>query len=143
MLTINYSFFIEMALFIGMVFFLQRFLLRPLFDLWDERDNLIEGNKRRAEDLSIRVDQLIVYYEAQVWATRKLAQEEAERTRRETVHDQEELLLKIRNESTEALAELREKIAGEFKAAESRILDSAQSMGQMIAERVLGARASE
>ena len=143
MLAINYSFFIQMAIFLAMVFFLQKFLFKPLMDMWDTRANLIEGNKQRAEELSSKVDQQIVYYEAQIWATRKLAQEDAERTHRENVRHEEELLLKIKNESSEAIAELREKIAGEFKAAEQRVMDSAQAMGKMIAEKILGTSISE
>jgi F-type H+-transporting ATPase subunit b len=132
-----------MALFLAMVFFLQKFLFKPLMDMWDTRANLIEGNKQRAEELSSKVDQQIVYYEAQIWATRKLAQEDAEHTHRENVRHSEELLLKVKNESNEAIAELREKIAGEFKAAEQRVMDNAQAMGKMIAEKILGTSISE
>lgn len=143
MLAINYSFFVQMVIFLALVFFLQKFLFKPLMEMWDERANLIEGNKQKAEELSTRVDRQIVYYEAQIWATRKLAQEEAERAHRENVRQLEELLLKVKNESNEAVAELREKIAGEFKAAEQRVMAGAEAMGKMIAERILGTSVSE
>jgi len=138
LLTINYSFFVQLAVFLALVLFLQKFLFKPLMKLWEEREDQIGGNKKRAEELSIKADQLIVYYEAQIWATRRLAQEDSELARRASVKGLEESVLKVRNESTEAIADLRERIAGEFKAAEQRVLDSAQSMGEMIVERILG-----
>lgn len=138
MLSINYSFFVQLAVFLALVFFLQKFLFKPLMRLWEEREEQMEGSRKRAEELSARADQLIVYYEAQLWATRKLAQEDSDTARRALVKELEESVLKVRNESNEAIAELREKIAGEFKAAEQRVLDSAQAMGEMIVERILG-----
>jgi len=142
-LTINYSFFVQLAIFLAMVLFLKKFLFSPLMNLWDERENRIAGTKQRAEDLSTTVDRLIVYYEAQIWATRKLAQEEYERNHREIVKDQDNIVVSNRTEANEMIAELREKIAAEFKAAEQRVQADSQLMGKTIAEKILGASISE
>jgi len=144
LLTINYSFFIQLAIFIALVLFLQKFLFAPVYDqIWDERDQLITGNKQKAEELSEKVDRLIVYHEAQVWASRKLAEEESERTHRQAVKDQEQTIANIRTESNEMIAELRERIAAEFKAAQERIRADAEKMGKTIAQKILGTGVSE
>jgi F-type H+-transporting ATPase subunit b len=142
-LTINYSFFVQLAIFLAMVLFVKKFLFSPLLELWDERENRITGTKQRAEDLSTTVDRLIVYYEAQIWATRKLAQEDAERNHREIVKDQDNTVVSNRTEANEMIAELREKIASEFKAAQQRVQSESQMMGKTIAEKILGASISE
>jgi len=138
MISLNYSFFIEIVLFLAMVFFLQRFLFRPLLKLWDEREDLIEGNRKKAETLSKQVDQMVVYYEAQLWAARRLAQEERERIRRQAGKEQEEIVQVARTEANETIADLREKIALEYREALKRIQDESEAMGKSIAGRILG-----
>ncbi len=138
MISLNYSFFIEIALFLAMVVFLQRFLFKPLLRLWDRREELIEGNRQKAEALSKQVDQMVVYYEAQLWAARRLAQEEREKIRKQAEQEQEEMVRTARTESNEMVAEFKGKIALEYREALKRIQAESEAMGQNIAGRILG-----
>lgn len=138
MLSINYSFFVQLAVFLALVFFLKRFLFDPLMGLWDERDQLIAGNKKKSEELSALADQLIVEYQGKMLDKKKHIQEAIDRNRKQAGKDQEETVSKARTQANDMIAELREKIAGEFKAAESRIRADAQVMGEKIAEKILG-----
>ncbi len=138
MISLNYSLFVEIILFLAMVVFLQRFLFRPLLQLWDERDELIEGNKKKAEELSKHLDSMIVFYEAQLWAARKLAAEEQEKIRRTAASEQEELVTTAKNEALETIADLREQIALEYREALKRVEAGAEGMGKSIAEQILG-----
>ena len=57
--------------------------------------------------------------------------------------DQDNIVVSNRTEANEMIAELREKIAAEFKAAEQRVQADSQLMGKTIAEKILGASISE
>ena len=143
MLAINYSFFIQLGIFLALVFLLKKFLFDPLMNLWDERDQLIAGNKKKSEELSAQVDQLIVDYQGKIVSKKRLVQEETDKSRKLAAKDQEDTIAKIHTEANEMIAELREKIAGEFKDARSRIQADSQVMGRKIAEKILGAGISE
>jgi len=138
MISLNYSLFIEIALFLAIVFFLQRFLFKPLLKLWDEREEMIDGNRKKAEQISKQLDQMIVYYEAQLWATRRLANDEREKIKRRAELEKEQMVQTSRNEAQEMLGDLREKIALEYREALKRIQEEAELMGKNIAEKILG-----
>ena len=138
MLSINYSFFVQLAIFLALVFVLKKFIFNPLMNLWDERDQLIAGNKEKSEELSAKVDRLIVDYQGKILAKKKQMQEETDKNRKLAVREQEDLVAKLRTQSNEMIAELREKIATEFKDARLRIQSDARLMGEKIAEKILG-----
>jgi len=143
LLSINYSFFVQLAIFLALVFVLKKFIFNPLMGLWDERDQLIAGNKQKSEELSAKVDRLIVDYQGKIMAKKKQMQEETDKNRKLAAREQEDLVAKLHTQSNEMIAELREKIASEFKDARSRIQSDAQTMGQRIAEKILGSSLSE
>lgn len=143
MLSINYSFFIQLAVFLALVFFLKWMLFDPLMELWDGRDQLIAGNKKKSEELSVKVDQLIVDYQGKIMSKKKLVSDAMDKDRKQAGKEQEDTVGKIRTQANEMIAELRKKIAGEFKAARSRIQGDAQTMGAKIAEKILGSSLSE
>jgi len=138
LLSINYSFFVQLAIFLALVFVLKKFIFNPLMNLWDERDQLIAGNKEKSEELSAKVDRLIVDYQGKILAKKKQMQEETDKNRKLAVREQEDLVAKLRTQSNEMIAELREKIATEFKDARLRIQSDARLMGEKIAEKILG-----
>jgi len=138
LLSINYSFFVQLAIFLALVFVLKKFIFNPLMNLWDERDQLIAGNKEKSEELSAKVDRLIVDYQGKILAKKKQMQEETDKNRKLAAREQEDLVAKLRTQSNEMIAELREKIATEFKDARLRIQSDARLMGEKIAEKILG-----
>jgi F-type H+-transporting ATPase subunit b len=142
-LSINYSFFVQLAIFLALVFALKQFVFNPLMGLWDERDRLIAGNKSKSEELSTRVDQLIVDYQGKIMTKKKQMKEEADKNRKQASKEQEDILGKLHTESNEMIAELRVKIAAEFKDAQARIQADARQMGARIAEKILGSSVSE
>jgi len=143
LLSINYSFFVQLAIFLALVFVLKKFIFNPLMSLWDERDQLIAGNKEKSEELSAKVDRLIVDYQGKILAKKKQMQEETDKDRKLAVKEQEDLVARLHTESNEMIAELREKIASEFKDARLRIQSDARLMGERIAEKILGSSVSE
>ena len=143
MLSINYSFFVQLAIFLALVFVLKKFIFNPLMNLWDERDQLIAGNKEKSEELSAKVDRLIVDYQGKIMAKKKQMQEETDKNRKLAAREQEDLVAKLHTQSNEMIAELREKIASEFKDARARIQSDARLMGERIAEKILGSSVSE
>ena len=138
MLSINYSFFVQLAIFLALVFVLKKFIFNPLMSLWDERDRLIAGNKEKSEELSAKADRLIVDYQGKIINKKKQMQEETDKNRKLAAREQEDLVAKLRTQSNEMIAELREKIATEFKDARLRIQSDARLMGEKIAEKILG-----
>jgi F-type H+-transporting ATPase subunit b len=143
LLSINYSFFVQLAIFLALVFILKRFMFNPLMDLWDKRDQLIEGNKQKSEELTAKVDRLIVEYQFKVLDKKKQMAVEADKKRKQASSEQDDIIAKLRTSSNEMIAELREKIASEFKDARSRLQADSQAMGQKIAEKILGASVAE
>ena len=138
MISLNYSLFIQLVVFLAVIFFLQRFLFKPLLAIWGKREEVIEGGRKKAEELSQQVDNLIIQFAAEIWAARKLAQEEQEKIRKQNSQEIEQMVQIIRAETNEMALELREKIALEYKPAQKRIAEQAEKMGGEIAEKILG-----
>jgi F-type H+-transporting ATPase subunit b len=137
LLAINYSFFVQLAVFLAMIFILQKFLFKPLMDLWDKRDEMIDGNRAKADELAGRVDQLIVYYEAQIWATRKLAQEDTDAAKHHGNKQLDDMLQHTRAEANEMITGLRGKIAAQYKEARGTLMTEAEKLGTEIADKIL------
>jgi len=138
LISLNYSLFIQLLVFLAIVFFLQRFLFKPLLNIWQKREEVIVGNRQKAEELSQRLDNLIIQFATQIWAARRLAQEEQEKIRKQNSQEIEQMVQIIRTETNEMIQELREKIALEYKPALGRISEQAEKMGREIAEKILG-----
>lgn len=130
------------AIFLLMIFPLDRLLFRPLLSVLDERRIRIQGARERAEAIAADADEVLGRYQRAVGAARA----EAENARREILDearrgqtgvmneargDAEAELVRARREVAEALAKARGELRGEADALASEA--AARLLGRPLA----------
>lgn len=126
------------ALFCILVFPVNALIFRPIFRVFDAREERIAGTERRAKQLGEEADQIVERYETAVRRVR----EEAENDRRQSLEV-------ARGESASEAAGARSVAEREIEAARSGIQtalegarvsmrDEARALARLAAERVLG-----
>lgn len=129
---------IHLIFFLIMLVVLNQLLIQPILKVMDEREGRITRNQDAAHKAAHGADELIAKYDAQVQATRREAKAEGEKMRKAADAEVEKLIVAARTQSGDLVAEIREKIAADYKAAQTDLRASAQSLGQSIAARLLG-----
>jgi F-type H+-transporting ATPase subunit b len=126
------------ALFVLMVFPINKLLFHPIFRVLDERDARIEGARKRADEIGAQAEATLDRYRSAV----RSAREEAESGRREQLEqarrEQAELTGSVRNEAEVELNRAREEVAGALGDARSQLREQAQALAREAAARVLG-----
>jgi len=126
------------ALFVLMVFPVNKLLFHPIFRVLDERDARIEGARKRADEVGAQAEATLDRYRSAV----RSAREEAEGGRRELLQqarrEQADLTGSVRNEAEVEINRAREEVAGALVDARSRLREQAQELAREAAARVLG-----
>ncbi|MCG8590557.1 MAG: ATP synthase F0 subunit B [Proteobacteria bacterium] len=127
-----------MVLFVVLVPVLNRLLFRPLLQVLEQREERIEGARRRAEQLRVDADAVLRRYEQAVNEVR----EEAERSRRERIDATRVEQLRLRDEAREAAEQQieagRQQLEGERNEAQSGLRSAAEALAREAADRILG-----
>ena len=127
-----------MALFVVLVFLLDRLLYRPVMKVLDERSERIEGGRSAADDSTQRIaekERAITerLSKARIDAVSRLdaAKKEAEAVRTGQVGD-------AREKAEARLEEAQQAVAKAADAASSQLKADAEMLGRRIASRLLG-----
>jgi len=142
LISLNYSFFVQLFIFLFLVIILNQFLFKPVLKIWQEREEAIEGKRKKAQELEKQVNELAQRLNQELEKAQERAQKEEEKLKQKFLRQQEELIQKTRSQANEMIAELREKIALEYKTALSQLEQEAENLAQKIAEQILGRKIS-
>ena len=126
------------VLFILLIFPVNKLLFHPIFQVLDERDERIEGARKRADEVSAEAEATLDRYRSAV----RSAREEAEGDRKEVLEqarrEQAQLTGSVRSEAEETINRAREAVAGALDDARSQLRQQAQELAREAATRVLG-----
>ncbi len=137
MIDIDYSIFIQIALFLVIWFFLARFVFTPFQRLLGEREQRTEGMKAEAETLLEEAQRLRIQYEERITKAKEEGDSIKEGIRQEALEAREELLAQVQEEAARFLQTARQQIQQEMEKGRELALQEAEVLAQQMAEKIL------
>lgn len=132
------SLFVQLGLFLVLLFVLKPTLFDPMMKLFEEREKRIEGTRLQASKEDERSAKALAKYEAIVGKARESGAAERDALRQTAVKQEAELMARVRAETAGTLERGRAEIAKESQAAKQQLEADARTLGRDIASRVLG-----
>ena len=134
----GYTFYCLIALFVLMIFPINKLLFQPIFRVLDEREARIEGARKRADEIGAEAEATLGRYRSAV----RRARDEAESGRKEVLEqarrEQAQLTGSVRSEAEATISRAREEVAGALEDARSQLRRQAEELAREAATRVLG-----
>lgn len=126
------------ALFVVLVFPLNKVLFQPIFRVLEEREARIEGVRRQAEEIGANAEATLVRYRTAL----QRAREQAEGGRRSLLEDarreQSQMNAGVRTEVEREIQRARDEVGSALTQARSQLREQAQELAREAAARVLG-----
>lgn len=138
MISLNFTLFIQMGLFLVLMLILNRFVFRPMVALLEDREKRIKDPGADAKGMEAEVEKMRLKYEATLNDAKMKAIEERNRLRKEGTDREQELVKAAYKVSEETLSEVKGKIEKELSAARATLRIEAASLSASVAEKLLG-----
>jgi F-type H+-transporting ATPase subunit b len=129
---------IHMGFFLVVVMVLNKLLVKPVLKVMDARKDRVDGNLHAAEKAGASAKQMREEYLKEIESAKKDAQTLREKIKKEGEAEEDRIIKAARGKAGDLVAEVREKIAAEFKDAQAGLRRESQAMGKEIAGRILG-----
>lgn len=126
------------ALFCILIFPLNTLIFRPIFRVFDEREERIAGAHRRAQQLATETDEIVAGYEKAVQEVREEAEDERRKSLEVARSEGASKLSGARSVSEREIEGARESIRTALEGARGSLRGEAESLARQAAERVLG-----
>ena len=120
---------------------LGRFFFRPLTAVLKKREEETQGAMARAHEQAAAAEQKARQYEAAFQAARQETYRQREAARRTILADREATLTRARQQSETLASEAQASLAAEVAQSKMELQSTCQTLGQDIAETILGVAA--
>lgn len=137
-LDIDATFLIYFGVFWLLFFVLKAMVFKPTMELFDAREEAIEGAKRKASRLEKEAQDKLSAFEDEMAKVRREAGTERERLRSDSQRRERTLLERVRKETDAMVSDAEEEMARESEAIRKEIHASAPGLAREIAEKLLG-----
>ena len=138
MITLDLAFVIQLINFFLLLFILNTFLYKPIRKALANRAAEINSSRLKTESVDISVQEKVVAYEARMREVKAQAAEERATMKKAAEAEEQVILEKARQEATEAVGAIRDKIARESTEARELLKKQALVLSSDICEKVLG-----
>ena len=138
LLSVNYTVFIQIIIFLIAIYILNKLVFKPFLSLVDRRDKLTRGAIDEAHELEERVKEIIEEYEEKLSEARALAIEERNKLVQEGQSVAQEIIGAARSETSELLHEAKTKLESDTKEIKEKIKGDIDGLASDIASKVLG-----
>jgi F-type H+-transporting ATPase subunit b len=129
---------ILLAAFIAVTLVLDPLIFQPLLKVMDEREERIEGARRRADQVQQQAEEALTRYEQSIRAAHDEAAA-ARRTRLDEARDEQARMSRsAKKEAERDIASAREELSGSVVEARATLRESANDLATLAAERILG-----
>jgi len=141
LVDLDMSMFFVAGLFLVFYFVLNRVFIQPMLAMFDQRHALTGGAREEANSAVESAEERIERYEAQVGEARRTAVAEQKRLKEEGKARERDILTAVRKESDAQIEAGVAELQAQAEKAESEIKETARSLGDSIATRVMGGAA--
>ena len=138
LIDIDFTVFVQFALFLILFWFSNKLLFQPYLRLRERRKAGIEGARAEAERTSASADAKLAEYEKQLAGARMKANEEGRKVRQEAIAHEKDVTDKARAAAQKAIDEATAKMKAETDAARLQLLPQAETLAKRIATKLLG-----
>jgi F-type H+-transporting ATPase subunit b len=129
---------ILVAVFAALIAPVNALIFKPIFHALDERASRIEGARHRAEHIAAEADTVLARYEESI----REARASAEASRKEMVgsarKEQASIAAAARGDAEALVEKARAELGGALAEARGSLRASAEELGRLAAERILG-----
>lgn len=136
------SLFVQLLLFVALLFILEPLLFRPMLKLFEERENRIDKTLQKGRDLDGKSAKALAKYEAILAKARQAGAAERDKLRAEGSKKENEMLASVRAETAATLERGRATMAADANAARAQLAGEVKELGRVVASRVLGREVS-
>jgi F-type H+-transporting ATPase subunit b len=132
------SLFVQLAILAVAFVILRALVFRPVMNLFDAREQAMEGSRREAQEMEHDAAQKRERFEGELRAVRQKATEDRDRLRNQALQLARELTDRARRENTATLSSAKAQLELEAKDARQKALADAPALARQIAEKLLG-----
>ena len=132
------SIFVQLGIFFAAFFILKSLVFKPVMDLFDAREQAMEGSRTLAQSLESEADAKREHFESQLRSVRQQASENRQRLQGEAQQLARELTEKARRENTAALSSAKAQLDLESKTTRQKAQAEVPALARQIAEKLLG-----
>jgi F-type H+-transporting ATPase subunit b len=137
-LDVDATLFIYFGVFWILFFILRATVFRPAMDLFDAREQAIDGARLEAKKLEGEADEKLASFEQQLAKVRVEAGAERDRLRSEGTRLERSLTEKVRVETEQMVKDSEQRMAAEAAKVRKDIAASSPVLARHIAEKLLG-----
>lgn len=138
LLSVNYTVFIQIVIFLIAIYILNKFVFKPFINLVDRRDKLTRGAIEEAHELEEKVKAIIEEYDVKLNEARAIAIEERNKLIQEGQNVAQEIIGEARNETGALLDEAKIKLEADTKEIKEKIKNDIDVLATDIASKVMG-----
>lgn len=131
---------IQIGLFLLFIWVMNALLFRPTLRVIEDRQERIEGARKRAGELQERIEETVAKHTARIRDARMNGERERARLVQEATAEEERIASEGRERAARSTAEIRETIARDAGVARGELEGRAREFAALIAEQVLGRR---
>lgn len=130
-----------LALFLVLVYLLNRILFKPIGNILDERENLTEGARAEARAAARQCHELMAEYEAGIRRARAEGYSRIERARQAALEWRTKLIEETKREAEREIQRAKANIATQADMARRALKEEAHNLALKISQAVLGRQA--
>ncbi len=138
MISVDYTFFIQMANFIALIFILNAILYKPIRKILIERKKKIQGYKEGIEGLQRDASETDETFQAKISEARQQGVQEKEALKQTGQEEEKRLISEINQKAQAELETVRSQIAKDAEDARRGLEKEIKVFSAAIAEKILG-----
>jgi len=129
--------FVQLIIFFIVFFLLRSLIFKPVLALFDAREQAIEGEKKKAEQMEKQADEKLDKYENEMRRLRDIANQERDKLRAEGQKLARDIAEKARGESNKLLNDSKSKLEAESKRIRDEVKVIIPGLARQIAGKLL------
>lgn len=137
-IALDNTFFIQMGIFIVLIFILNILIYKPILKIIEERGKKLSGLDSEAKSIDSDVEMRLANYEAKIDKARDSGQARRAVVKKEGLDREVEIFAAAQSDAQQVLTEAKDKITKEKKKALAALKKLHKELGQSIAEKALG-----
>lgn len=137
MIDFNWTFFLQLGVFLFLIIFLSKVLFKPVLKVLEAREQMHVGPKEEARKLKEEVEAL----KEDVYGAIAEAKDEAEKIRNESLsqarQSEAEVLAKSKEQAQDFLEKTRGDLAGQVDKVAKELKKEGEKMGAVLADKLI------
>jgi F-type H+-transporting ATPase subunit b len=137
-MSFDWTIILQFVNFIVLMAVLNAILYRPMRNMLKHRKETIAGSHERADELESQIDEKMARYEEKLQQAKLQGNQEKNKLRQAAADEEVKILGQAREEATDRLQVVKDKVAGEADTAGKKLQAEAETLGADIAVKILG-----